>query len=905
MRKLFVTALLCTAFYAIGFAQTEETVTPTEVSVDKTTDEAPALTIQPDTIPVPVENNTDGDQLQPDITPPPHDAETSPSVNIVPDSTDFVPSGDAIDYVIKRDYIVGPIIWDGVPNLDHNALKLLGGIREGDVIKVPGDDISEIINKLWDSQLFSDVQIYAEKIIDGTIFLRIKLEGLPKLSKFTYNSTVSKSEAEKLNDLLGLYHGKAVTQSLIMNTKNIVENYFKDKKYLNVVVTVTKDPDPDVSNHVILKINVEKGEKIKIEEIEFVGNEAFPDSKLRKRMKDTKERHWWNIFKTSKYLESTYTRDKESIIAFYNSKGYRDARIVTDSVYNNDEKTINIQLTIDEGSQYYFRNITWVGNTKYRSGQLDTILGIEYGQPYDQDILDQRLYMSPTGRDITSLYMDDGHLFFNITPVEVMVEGDSIDFEMRINEGKQARINKIIITGNTKTSEHVIRREIRTKPGDLFRRSDIIRTQRELSQLGYFDPEGFTINPIPNPIDGTVDIEYGVVERPSDQIELSGGFGAGRVVGTLGVTFNNFSLRKFFDKTAWRPLPSGDGQQLSIRAQSTGLWYTSYNLSFTEPWLGGKKPHRLTFSIYNTTQTNGVKKSDPERRDFNITGVSLGFGARMKFPDDWFQFYGSVNYQYYALNKYGSVFSFDDGYSNNASITLSLSRNSISDPLYPRWGSNITATVKSTLPWSKLPFSRLYGLEDEEIDGLNDQDKYRWIEYHKWKFTAVWYTPLSSDKKLVLQTRAGFGMLLPWSKGIGDSPFERFYLGGVPLGAFSFDGREIINLRGYEDYSLAPKSGATFISKFGLELRYPLSLNPSATIYGLAFAEVGNTWSDFKDYDPFSMNRSVGLGMRLFLPMFGWLGLDYGWGLDPVQGTLFEPGTGKFHFTIGTNLGEL
>lgn len=820
-------------------------------------------------------------------------------------TTTYAQQDSVMDYRIKRDYMIGGIIWDGAPHLDQNALKLIAGIKEGDILTIPGDDITAVINKLWDSQLFSDIQIYAEKIIDNTIFLRIDLEGLPKLNAFKFAGDVSKSEADKLRELLGIYRGKPVNQNLIINSENIVRNYYKDKRYLNAEVVFVTKPSEDGGNLVDLVINVSKGEKIKIETITFHGNEAFEDKKLRRLMRDTKEKNLFNVFKSSKYLDPSYERDLDAVIAFYNSKGYRDARIVTDSVYEGEEHDLVIDIYIDEGEQYYFRNITWVGNTKYRSGQLDTLLGIEPGDVFNQALLDERLFMSPSGRDVTSLYMDDGHLFFQINPVEVMVDGDSIDYEMHIVEGKQARVNRIIITGNTKTSEHVIRREIRTKPGDLFRRSDIIRTQRELAQLGYFDPEGFTINPIPNPIDGTVDIEYGVVERPSDQIELSGGFGAGRVVGTLGVNFNNFALRKFF-KGPWNPLPAGDGQQLSIRAQSTGLWYRSYNMSFTEPWLGGKKPNRFTVSLYNSRYTNGLKSSDPDQTSFDITGVSVGLGKRLQWPDDWFQFYGSINYQYYELNDYGSIFSFDNGYSNNASITLSLSRNSISDPLYPRWGSNITATLKTTLPWSQWFSShKLHGISEEEAAQVSDQDKYKWIEYHKWKFTAEWYTPLSKDKKFVMMNRMGFGFLLPWNKAIGNSPFERFYLGGVPLGAFAFDGREIINLRGYEDFELSPQSGSIMIAKVGLELRYPLSLNPSATIYGLVFAEAGNVWDGFDEFNPFKLKRSTGFGLRLFLPMFGWLGLDYGFRIDPLETSFARPWEGKFHFTIGMNLGEL
>lgn len=825
-----------------------------------------------------------------------------------------------VDYLSPKDYVIAGIVVDGIRNLDHNQIISKSGLIRGNKITIPGDDITQAIQKLWKEKLFSDIQILVEKIQGENLFLIIKLEERARLSRYSF-SGVSKSHADDLRDNMNLRSGKLVTEDEIFRIKQISRGYYIEKGYLRPEVKVVTKPDTLVNNSVMMKIIIDKGQRFKINEITFEGNDNLKASKLKRQMKKTKEKHWWKIFWRSKFIESLYKEDKQRILAKYRDNAFRDAEITFDTIYNYDEKSINIDIKIKEGSKFYIRSISWTGNLKYRTGFLDTILGIAPGDEYNQSVLDARLYMNPGGTDISSLYMDDGYLFFQLTPVEKQVENDSVDLEFRIYEGKQARIKNISVTGNTKTSDHVIIRDLYTKPGDLFSRDAVIRSQRELSQKGYFDPEQLNVNPKPNPADGTVDIEYVVAEKPSDQIELSGGWGAGQLVGTLGVSFNNFALKNTFKKGAWNPLPAGDGQRLSIRAQSNGYQYQSYNISFTEPWLGGKKPNALSVSAYHSVQAydrkylrdqkdaNGKKIPTANRRILKMTGVSLGLGRRLAWPDDYFSVYHEIGYQYFDLKNFSNVFSFSDGYVNNVFYEFSLNRSSIDQPLYPRTGASFKLSVKVTPPYSLIDQSKDYTT-------LNDQDKYRWIEYNKFKFTSSWFTPLSNDKKLVLNARLGFGFLNGWNKKIGAPPFERFYLGGSGLTGYSLAAQEIIALRGYDDKTISPTFGGSIISKYTLELRYPVSLNPQATIYVLGFTEAGNTWNDYKKYNPFSVKRSAGLGVRIFLPMFGLMGLDYGFGFDQLDsGSSGEAITnseiqakgyrGQFHFTIGANLGEL
>ncbi len=798
-----------------------------------------------------------------------------------------------IDYGSPKTYMIGGVVISGTKYLDENVLISISGLTVGDSLEIPSEKTSEAIKNLWKQGLFSDIQIFVTRIQGQTIFLELRLTERPRLSTFKFNN-VSKSDADKIREKIKLERDKVVTENVKAATKTAVVDYYIEKGYLNATATIQEIKDSTTANRVILIIDVQKKNRIKIHRINFEGNYYLTESTLKGTMKETKESKWYKIFSSSKFLEDKFQEDKASIIAKYTDKGYRDAKIVSDSVYRYNDDEVDLTIKIDEGNQYFFRNITWVGNIKYSSHVLDSILAIKKGDIYEQSALDERLFMNQNGHDISSLYMDDGYLFFSVTPVEVNVENDSIDLEMRIYEGKQARINKVTVVGNIKTNDRVIMREIRTKPGQLFSRADIIRTQRELAQLGYFDQEKLGVNPKPNPVDGTVDIEYTVEEKPSDQLELSGGYGANQLVGTLGLSFNNFSARNIFKKGAWSPLPSGDGQRLSLRAQTNGKYYQSYNASFTEPWLGGKKPNSLSVSVFHSVQSNGVSFGEGNRQAIYITGMSVGLGKRLKKPDDFFTNYNEVNYQYYTLDNYVGTFLFNNGHSTNLSFTEAISRNSIDAPIYPRTGSTLTFSLKFTLPYSLF--------NNVNYATASIAERYKYIEYHKWKFSSSWFTKLAGN--LVLNTKIQYGFLGLYNRAVGPAPFERFYVGGDGLSGYALDGREIIALRGYTNNSVTPRNaagaqvGGTIFDKYTLELRYPLSLNPSATIYLLAFAEGGNSWLTFKDFNPFSSKRSAGGGVRIFLPVFGLLGLDWGYGFDEIPN---DPNAneGQFHFTIG------
>jgi len=796
-----------------------------------------------------------------------------------------------IDYNNPKEYTIGGILISGTKHLDRNVLIMLSGLSVGDKITVPGEQLGNAIKKLWKQGLFSDVQIRITKIQGDNIFFDFQLQERPRLSKFSFEG-VKKSAADDLRESIRLIKGKVVTDNLIITTTKKVKDYYIDKGFLNADVELSQTKDTTLNNSVILNIKVDRKKKVKIKEIVIHGNSEFKKGKVKRQLKETKQKSWYNPLTTSKFLEDDYEADKIKLIAKYNEKGFRDAKIVKDTIYKYNKKTINIEITIDEGNKYYFRNITWSGNTKYTSKELNEVLGIKKGDVYNQATLNTRLFMNPKGRDVSSLYLDDGYLFFSVTPVESLAENDSLDFEMRIYEGKQARINKVTVVGNTKTNDHVIMREIRTKPGQLFSRADIIRTQRELAQLGFFDPEKLNVNPTPNPQNGTVDIEYVVEEKSSDQIELSGGWGGyGGVVGSLGVMFTNFSARNLFTKGAWRPLPAGDGQRLSIRAQSNGTWYQSYNASFTEPWLGGKKPMSFSVSGYHSVRTNGVKLGNPDRAYFKTTGVSVGLGMRLKWPDDFFTSHTMLSYQNYDLHQWSQTFAFSDGNSNTISITETFARNSIDQPIYPRNGAQISLTVQFT-----PPFSLWDGREGSDYDNLTAEQKYKWNEFHKWKFKLSWFTKLAGN--LVLNSRMQFGYLGRYNKDLDLTPFERFSLGGSGLSGFNLYGTEIIALRGYPDNSLSDRTGSAIFNKYTFELRYPLSLNPSATIYGLTFVEAGNAWNTPDQFKPFEIKRSAGIGVRIFLPMFGLLGFDYAYGFDDVPGLIGASGWTP-HFIIG------
>lgn len=816
------------------------------------------------------------------------------------------------NYATPQKYELGGVRVEGADNFDHQAIKLIAGLRQGQPITLPSDQISQAIKNLWDEGLFSSVEIEAEKEFAGVVYLVIKLTPRPKLSRMKFKG-VTRREVDKVREEIKLSSGKTITENLIFTTQNKIKGYFREKGYTNVKVAITRVIDTLINNSEIFVIDINKGEKVKIKEIILDGTSSLPEWKLKAAMKDTKQKSWWRFYKRSKYNTTAYERDKESLLNKLKGTGLRDVAITKDSIYQIDDKHMGIYLKFAEGEKYYFGSITWLGNTKFSNGMLDTVFGIKFDDVYNKPLLDQRLNQSQDGRDISSLYMDRGYLFFNIQAIETGVTNNHINYEMRIIEGKEARVRNIIIKGNTKTNEHVIRREIRTKPGDLFSKNDIIRTQRELAQLGYFNEQGFQVLPIPNPQDGTVDIEYTVEEKSADQIELSGGYGAGRVIGTLGLTFSNFSLKNTFKKEAWSPLPTGDGQRLSIRAQTNGRFYQGYNFSFTEPWMGGKKPNSLTFYVSHTSfsQTGTLRKTDANYRGVGITGAGIGLGRRKKFPDDYFSAYYELSYQYYDVQNYPQLFpNFSDGYANDMALKYSLQRNSINSPIYPAEGSKLSFTAKATLP---------YSLMDNKPDSYaTAQDQYRYLEYYKLKLTGEFYFPLTKDKKLVISPRFGFGLMGSYNSAKGLTPFERFTLGGSGLsGVNQFGGREIIALRGYDDNALSSTGGDPLIAKYTMEVRYPISLNPQATFFVLAFAEAGNTFTDFRKFNPFNVKRAAGMGIRIFLPMFGMLGLDYGFGFDKLDPHSSGYGLesdkmidqkgyyGKFSFTIGMNLGEL
>ena len=819
-------------------------------------------------------------------------------------------------YSQPKEYELGPIRVIGADNFDHQAIKLIAGLRQGQKIILPSNDISNAIKNLWNEEIFSNVAIYATKEIAGVVYLTIELEARKKLSKFSFRG-VTKRDADKLREEIKLFTGKTITENLISQTKNKIRGYFREKAFYNTEVNIVRVKDTLINDSEIFIININKGNKIGIKEIVLSGNTEIPTWKLKMAMKDTKQKGILRIIKRSKYTESSYEKDKLSLLSKFNKIGLRDASIYFDTVYKVDSKNLVIEIKISEGNKYYFGEMQWIGNTKYRSSYLDTVLGIKKGDLYNRNLFEQRLNGSGDGRDINSLYMDQGYLFFQVMPVEINVNQNMINYQIRIIEGKEARNGTITIKGNTKTNDYVILREIRTKPGDLFNKGDIMRTQRELAQLGYFNEQAFQVNPLPNPSKGTVDIEYVVEEKNSDQIELSGGYGgagptsSGRIIGTLGLTFNNFSTRNFFKKNAWSPLPGGDGQRLSLRAQSNGRFYQSYTFSFIEPWLGGKKPNSLSFSINHTAlSSNGKLRSEDGYAGLSISGVGLGIGKRNKWPDDYFSTYIELGYKYYDVVNDTRFPVFSKGIANDISLQYTIQRSSVSAPTYPQSGSNFTFLSKATLPYSSLT-SKDYSL-------LSPQERYKYLEYYRLKFTAEWFLPLSKDKKLILMSRFGMGYLGAYNKAKGVSPFERYSMGGSGLsGVNQIGGISILALRGYEDQSISSAGGDPIVAKYTIELRYPISLNPQATFFALAFLEGGNTFPSFDKFNPFNVKRTAGIGIRVFLPMFGMLGLDYGLGFDKLNtwssgyGSASDISIGtkgyypKLSFSIGMNLGEL
>lgn len=851
-------------------------------------------------------------------------------------------SKPAFSYSAPKTYEIAAIGVTGTQTLDPNAIKLLSGLSVGKEIDIPGDETAEALRKLWKQDLFSDVQIYAQKVEGRKVFLEIRIKERPRLSRFRLPGA-TKSEADDIRERINLFKEKIVTENLVISTRNKVYNFYAEKGFYNAAVDVVQEIDTVFKNHVILTINIKKNKKVKIDEIVVAGTNEFSRYKIRRSMKETKERSVFRpfadldtlgrnlfsnllrnreqipysvlnyvqdhikvrIFKSSKYLPENYETDKEILIAKYNQKGYRDARITSDSVYSSGKNSVTIVMNFEEGFPYYFKNIEWIGNSKYESEKLSQILGIKRGDIYDPVKLEARLYLDPNGGDVTSLYMDDGYLFFQLDPIEILADADSINLEVRMYEGEQARIRNVSVSGNTKTNDYVIIRELRTKPGALFSRADIIRSQRELSVLGFFNAETMDVRPKPDPATSTVDLEYVVEERPNDQLTLQGGAGGGLVILTLGVQFNNFSTKNLFKPKEWNgPLPSGDGQKLGININTNGRQYQAFDISFTEPWLGGKKPTSLTVGGFYSIFTDGTSraKENPNAQYFERLGTSVQLGKRLNWPDNYFTLISEASFQQFQLQNYNQ-FIFGTGKAYNAYLRFKLVRSSIDQTIFPTLGSEITFSAQITPPYSLF--------SSRDYSGFSDQDKYRWLEYHKWKFTAAFYNKLVD--KFVLYTKVGFGALGFYNRDIGSAPFERFYLGGDPfsssIGINGLDSREFISLRGYAGSNVAPTVGATLINKYSMELRYPFSTNPNATFYGLAFAEAGNSWLSFDSYNPLQVYKSTGLGVRIFLPMFGLLGVDWGYRLDDInrgaEFPVFDATRSRFHFTLGYSFGEL
>tara|TARA_Y100000813_G_scaffold83431_1_gene59076 strand:- start:2955 stop:5432 length:2478 start_codon:yes stop_codon:yes gene_type:complete len=792
-----------------------------------------------------------------------------------------------IDYANPKEYFIGGIDVEGTKFLDNKTLIQLSKLEVGSKIMVPGDELTKASKILWQQGLFSNVQIKVKSIQSNTIFLTLFLEERPRLSKFKFNG-LKRTEIDAIRDKIKLARGKIITENVIINTKNIIANHFKEKGFLNISTSIDQEVDTITKNHVIILLNIDKGKKVKIGNINFKGNSTFSNKRLKRLMKDTKEKKFFRIFKASKFLEEAYETDKENIILKYNEKGLRDAKVISESTsYIDEEEILNIEIKINEGKTYYFGDITFVGNTKYSDNELAALVGIKKGDIFDQSILETRILGSPDSRDVHSIYLDNGYLFSQVTPIETEIRNDTIDIEIRIFEGLQARINRVSVSGNSKTNDHVIIREIRTKPGDLFSRSDIMRSQREIATLNYFDPEKLNIDVDPNQDDGTVDLNYIVEEKSSDQIELQGGYGADRIIGTFRVSFNNFSAKNIFKNGAWTPLPSGDGQRLSLSATSNGVQFQSYNISFTEPWLGGKKPNSLTIGAYHSITSNGLEREDENRGVFKVTGASFGLGKRLKWPDDFFTLYQNISLKKYLVDQY-SFGNFDDGTFYNMSYSFVLGRNSVDQPTFPRKGSNMKLSIQLTPPYSILDGIDNYS--ESEIEDLNT-----WVEYHKWNFGANWFNSLAD--KLVLKTNLEFGLIGKYSNDKELTQFERFYVGGDGLSGYAVDGREVIALRGYENNSLSPTNGATIYNKYTLELRYALSLNPQSPIFALAFLEAGNTWNMFNKFNPFNIKRSAGVGIRMTIPMMGIMGVDWGYGFDEITGSPTSSGS-QFHFSI-------
>ena len=815
-------------------------------------------------------------------------------------------------YVKGNEYVLKEVSVSGLKNFNEQTVITYTGLKEGQKIRIPGEEISAIISKLWKLDLFSDINFYLTNIENGEASIQIDILELPTLSEFKITG-LKKSKTETIVAETELKKGKKITENFIKTTKNFIINKYKKDGFLNTKVSINILPDSTEVNFSKMLINVDLGDRVKIDQINFTGNELTKSSKLKKKMKKTKTKLLGRFWKKSKFIEKEYKDDLNSILDFYKEKGYRDARIISDSVIT-DKNRITINIDLQEGNKYYFGDIAFLGNSVYSDAQLARALGLFKGDTYNGVLLKKRISdnTKPDGEDLSNLYQNNGYLFSNINPVEVSVLNDTINFEIRVVEGKPAYFNKITVVGNTRTNDHVIHRELRTKPGNIYSKSQIVRTVRELGQMGFFDPE--QISPDFKNVDpnsGTVDIEYGLVEKGASQVELQGGYGGGGFIGTLGLSFNNFSVRGLKDKAAYKPLPMGDGQALSVRLQAN-RFYNTASFSFSEPWLGGRQPVSFSTSVSRTKQYRYDYFTGQANKDqfFEITGAQIGLAKKLRVPDDYFQLSQSLGYQYYNLNNYYTgLFTFGDGKSNNIFYNVILSRdNTFVNPVFPLGGSQFALSAKLSLPYSlfnNIDYDDLenqaeYQNEDGEPDqALIDQERFKWLEFYKIKFNGTWYTRLVD--KFVLKTHAEFGFLGAYNNKRGIIPFDRFYLGGDGMSQYAMDGRETVALRGYTNQSLSSQDGSTIYNKFSLELRYPITLKPSASIFALTFLESGNGYDSFREFNPFNAKRSAGLGIRIFMPAFGLLGIDFGYGFDSqFAGDLNAHGW-ETHFVIGQN----
>ncbi len=815
----------------------------------------------------------------------------------------FAQSGDiVVDYNNPKKYIIGGIKADGIKVISSQQILSLTGLQIGDEITVPSEQLSEIVKRIYRQRFFSDVALYVDSLSANrdTCYLALKLQERPRVSRWSFNG-VRKGDQNEIKDRVKLRPGGELSDYVVKSTTDIIKKYFREKGFLKTEVTVSQVPDTIVKNAVRVSFDINKGPRVKIGKITIEGHENVKTSKLLKSMKKTKDKRFRNFLSSKKFREEEYKNDKRSMISVFNEAGYRDAKILKDSVYYTSYDRLRIDFKLEEGKKYYFRDITWTGNSIYSADQLNSVLKIGKGDVYDVVTMEKRLNGDPKQQymDVRKMYTNNGYLFFNLMPVEVKIEGDSVDVEMRIFEGKPATFNNIIINGNTITNEKVARRALFTRPGYLYSQSDFERSLREISSMGHFDPEvamsekGYSI--LPNQINNTVDIAYNLQEKPNSQLELSGGWGGNTFVGSLGVSFNNFSLSRMFEKKAWRPVPLGDGQTLSIKFQTNASYYTAVSANFMEPWLFGKKPTSLNVSAYYSRQTNSTYWYRTTDEYMEVFGVAAGIGTRLKWPDNYFVLYNEISWQMYKLNNWNYNFLFDTGKSNNLSYKIALSRNSTDQPTYPRRGSDFTFGVQLTPPYS------LFRSKDTDYSSMSDQERYKWIEYHKWTFKGATYTQLIGD--LVLKMGADFGYLGYYNKDLGYSPFEGFVLGGDGMSGYDTYGSDIIGLRGYPNNSLTPIIDYAYAGhvydKFTMELRYPIVMQPQSTIYAMLFLEGGNCWADIKEFNPFSIKRAAGMGLRVQLPIVGMLGIDWAWGFDSVPSEGKERSGSQFHFVIG------